>query len=47
MSIPFGKKNNNNFYYIKELQWSNKAKLNSNYPKVNSKTLPQKIDPIS
>lgn len=48
MTMSFGKKNNNNFYYIKELQWSNKAsKSNSYYPILNSKNISTKIDPIS
>ena len=47
MKKVFQNKNNNNFYYIKELQWTNKAsKLNSQYQKLNSINT-QKIDPIS
>ena len=38
MNPAFRKKNNNNFYYLKELQWTNKAaKLNSLQQKLNSK----------
>ena len=37
MNPAFRKKNNNNFYYLKELQWTNKAaKLNSLQKKLNS-----------
>ena len=40
--------NNNNFYYIKELQWKNKAtKLNSQYPKLNPQINMNKIDSLS
>ena len=36
MNKIFRNKNNNNFYYIKELQWTNKAaKVNSKYPTLN------------
>ena len=47
MKKVFQNKNNNNFYYIKKLQWNNKAsKLNTQYPKLNSINS-QNIDPIS
>ena len=40
MNPEFKKKNNNNFYYLKELQWTNKAaKLNSLQQKLNSQNL--------
>ena len=36
MSKTSWKKNNDNFYYIKELQWANKAaKMNTFYSKKN------------
>ena len=42
------RKNNNNFYYIKELQWANRAaKLNSLYPKINQQSNQPIIDPIA
>ena len=48
MNKIFRNKNNNNFYHIKELQWSNKAsKLNSYYPKVASVSNSPKFDPFS
>ena len=48
MNMQFNNRNNNNFYYIKELQWSNKAgKLNKYYSKIDSQNLTGKIDPIT
>ena len=48
MNKVFRNKNNNNFYYIKELQWTNKAnKLNSKYPQLNPQTFTNKLEPIS
>ena len=41
MNKIFRNKNNNNFYYIKELQWTNKA------IKLNSQNISSKIEPIS
>ena len=48
MNKVFRNKNNNNFYYIKELQWTNKAtKLNSKYPQLNPQIITNKIEPLS
>ena len=45
---PFRMKNNKNFYYIKELQWTNKAaKMNSIYQKLNSQNTTTKLESLT
>ena len=48
MSKQFRTKNNDNFYYIKELQWTNKAaKMNSFYHNKKPQIMTKKLDPAS
>ena len=48
MSKTSWKKNNDNFYYIKELQWANKAaKMNTFYSKKKSQLITTKADSVT